>query len=299
MPSSSVTTEVLRSVDEFRSWRQRLAESQLARDGRTARPLLGFVPTMGALHEGHLSLVERATAECQATVVSIFVNPLQFGPAEDFQKYPRTMESDLKLCQDAGVKAVFAPSVADFYGGGTEKTTMVVPPTYLIDRLCGKFRPGHFEGVATVVTKLFSVVEPTRAYFGEKDFQQLTVIRHMVADLNLPLTIVGCPTVRESDGLARSSRNVYLRQDERALAPHLYRILSTVRDRSLAAPETLPAVLAAARQELSALAGVRLQYLEACDIETLEPLTRARTPMVILVAAKFGEVRLIDNLIVR
>lgn len=295
MRSSSVATEVLSTVEEFRGWRRRLGATTDA----GPKALLGFVPTMGALHEGHLSLVEQAASQCAAVVVSIFVNPLQFGPNEDFQKYPRTMESDLKLCQEAGVKAIFAPSVQDFYGAGTDSTTIVSPPKALVDRLCGSFRPGHFDGVATVVTKLFGVVEPSRAYFGEKDYQQLTVIRHMVHDLNLPLEIVGCPTIREKDGLARSSRNVYLTAEQRAQAPSLHKTLTDVRDRSLSGAMSLHDALAAAKQEISSLPGVVVQYLEACDTDTLEPLTQARKPMVILVAAKFGDVRLIDNLIVQ
>jgi pantoate--beta-alanine ligase len=319
MPSS-VQTITFERVDEYRAWRRRLgtaAQSGLKQDrasrsdaeiayllGSAAgtgeeRPLVGFVPTMGALHEGHATLIKQARSQCRHVVVSIFVNPLQFGPNEDFAKYPRTFPADERLCRDLGVDAILHPGVEEVYPRPLAELTKVIPPAQLIERLCGLFRPGHFEGVATVVMKLFGMVEPSVAYFGEKDFQQLAVIKRMVADLNFPVSVVGVPTVRESDGLALSSRNVYLTTEQRAAAPSLYRALKFVADESLSGRQPLNGVLEQARQQIGSLDGVTLQYLEACDPETLMPLETARRPLVVLVAAKFGTVRLIDNIVVR
>ncbi len=186
---------------------------------------VGFVPTMGALHQGHLSLIERARTENDIVVVSIFVNPLQFGPQEDLQKYPRVLEKDRQLCEDAGVDVIFAPTPEEMGIGETATLTQVVPPASLISGLCGRSRLGHFQGVATIVTKLLNIVTPTRAYFGHKDAQQLAVIRRLVADLNSNVEIVGCPIVREPSGLALSSRNQYLSPEEKELAAVLYRSL--------------------------------------------------------------------------
>jgi pantoate--beta-alanine ligase len=246
-----------------------------------------------------MSLVEAALEECDQVIVSIFVNPLQFGQGEDFNRYPRPFEKDMEFCREAGVHAVFHPGVDQMYPQGQEGLTRVVVPRHLIRHLCGAFRPGHFEGVATVVCKLFGMVQPHRAYFGEKDYQQLVVIRQMVTDLNLPVTIVPVPTYREPDGLAMSSRNVYLDQDQRRLAPELHKVLCFVEDKAGSGKMSLFEALAAGREMVAGLPGVTLQYLEACDPVSLEPLVSAGRPMVILAAAKFGDIRLIDNVIVR
>lgn len=290
---STVNTRLIETVNELRAWRSQFAERFGAGKGR-----LGFVPTMGALHPGHMSLVEAALKECDHVIVSIFVNPLQFGQGEDFNRYPRPFEKDMEFCRAAGVHTVFHPSIEQMYPQGQEGLTRVVPPRHLIRHLCGAFRPGHFEGVATVVCKLFGMVKPHRAYFGEKDYQQLVVIRQMVRDLNLPVTIVPAPTYREPDGLAMSSRNVYLDQGQRRLAPELHKALCFVADQASSGQMSLSEALAGGRDKIAALPGVTLQYLEACNPVSLEPLVSFARPMVILGAAKFGEVRLIDNVIV-
>lgn len=285
--SYPTTMQVIETVSALKSCRH-------AQSGR-----VGFVPTMGALHEGHMSLVRKARQECDFVIVSIFVNPLQFGPLEDLTKYPRPLERDLELCRAENVDLVFNPSVQEMYTPGAGETTKVVPPTALTSTLCGTFRPGHFTGVATVVLKLFNMVEPNVAYFGEKDYQQLMVIKKMVADLNIPVEIVGVPTSRDKDGLALSSRNVYLSEEQRLLAPELHNILCQVRDEVLGKGVSLKYSLARYREIIRQLPNTELQYLEACDANTLAELEEARLPMVLLVAAKIGEVRLIDNLIVR
>lgn len=289
---SATETNIIESISEYRSWRAEQAGIQ------SERPLIGFVPTMGALHDGHMTLIRRAVRECEKVVVSIFVNPMQFGPNEDFDRYPRTFEKDLSFCRDAGVSVVFSPSAEQLYQKGHELSTKVIPPAELTDRLCGALRPGHFVGVATVVLKLFSIIQPVQAYFGEKDFQQLAIIKRMVDDLNLPVTVVPVPTVRESDGLALSSRNAYLSSDERKRACELYRTLCVVREDTITRRRSLKEALNAGREKLRKTPEFSLQYLEACDPQTLEPLEDLKTPMVILVAAKLGSVRLIDNLIV-
>jgi len=292
---SITETRVIETVEDFRKWQ---SEQVSADPADTERPLIGLVPTMGALHEGHMSLIRRAVRECQKVVVSTFVNPLQFGPSEDFERYPRTFEKDLAYCRDIGVAVVLNPRTEELYATGHESSTKVVPPAELTDRLCGTFRPGHFVGVATVVLKLLSIVQPGQAYFGEKDYQQLAIIRRMVKDLNLPLKVVSVATVRDSDGLALSSRNVNLSSEERRRAPELYRTLCVVREDALSGRRRLDDALKAARERLSKVPEFALQYLEACDPLTLEPLREVKTPMVLLVAAKVGSVRLIDNLIV-
>lgn len=294
MPVKSTTHPVfLETFDELSRWRR--AQGFFS-DGQ---PAVGFVPTMGALHAGHMSLVHESVKECKRTVVSIFVNPLQFGKNEDLDKYPRPLEKDMALCADAGVDAVFHPTASEMYPHGQDGLTKVVPPERLTERLCGLFRPGHFTGVATVVTKLFSLVQPDRAYFGEKDYQQLTVIRQMVEDLNLPVKVVNVENVREPDGLAMSSRNVYLSAEQRAMAPVLYEVLSKIADDVRMGKTSIHAAVDAGKVRLSSLPGVVLQYLEACDVNSLEPVETFDGSMVVLVAAKFGEVRLIDNVIVR
>ena len=292
---SFTETRVIENVSEFRQWLSEKGKKELNDD----RPALGFVPTMGALHAGHLALVRQAVQDCRHVVVSIFVNPLQFGPQEDFGRYPRTFKQDLELCREAGVSVVLHPVVEDLYPGGCGQSTKVVPPASLTDCLCGLFRPGHFTGVATVVLKLLDIVQPQQAYFGQKDFQQLAIIRRMVSDLNLPVKVVSVPTVRDNDGLALSSRNVYLLADERARAVELYKTLCQVRDDALAGRFGLQQCLERGRERLAKVPEITLQYLEACDPLSLEPVRRLSPPAVILVAARVGNVRLIDNMIVK
>lgn len=246
-----------------------------------------------------MTLIRQAKAECQFVVVSIFVNPLQFAPNEDFAKYPRTFETDRKLCEDAGVDAIFHPTVDVMYPGGQEGTTRVVPPAVLEKSLYGQFRPPFFSGVATVVTRLFNLVQPNLAYFGEKDFQQLVVIKKMVHDLQIPIEIVPVETVREGDGLALSSRNVFLDAQQRQDAPLLQATLQEVKEKSKANPKDLRKFLEVGKKRISELPNVDLKYLVACDVDTLEELEVAKVPMVLLVAARFREVWLIDTLVVR
>ncbi|HMP52663.1 MAG TPA: pantoate--beta-alanine ligase [Candidatus Melainabacteria bacterium] len=262
---------------------------------------IGFVPTMGALHKGHETLIETASSRCDRVVVSIFVNPTQFGPGEDLDKYPRTFEADLEICKRHGVDLVFSPEPTELYQSGTEALTFVEPPRELVERLCGLSRPGHFRGVATVVAKLFNIVRPDQAFFGEKDFLQLQVVKRMVRDLDIPVEIVPVPTVRDYDGLALSSRNAYLSKEQREIAPRLQaglvRIGELVRGQErLALSEAIDLV----RADLSENDGFNIDYLEVCDCDTLEPLAEAPVDrkIVILIAAKLGAVRLIDNLVV-
>ncbi|HEU5315144.1 MAG TPA: pantoate--beta-alanine ligase [Chloroflexota bacterium] len=267
---------------------------------RAARAALtgpvGLVPTMGALHEGHLSLVRAARGECASVVMSIFVNPTQFGPHEDLSRYPRPIERDLGLAEQAGVDLVFNPSAEEVYPPGFSTYVDVEGPSR---RWEGEHRPGHFRGVATVVAKLFTITQPDRAYFGQKDFQQLAVVRRLVADLNLPLEIVGCETVREADGLALSSRNVYLSPDQRRHATALHRALQEGR-RRLTAGERDPAALRAAMERiLLDTPGVSAEYVAVVDPNTLEPLEAeigAAQQAHALIAARLGPVRLIDNM---
>lgn len=261
---------------------------------RGAGRSIGLVPTMGALHAGHLSLVEAARRDRTFVVVSIFVNPTQFGPQEDFARYPRDETGDLRKCEDAGVELVFAPTADEMYAPDAVTTVHV---GRLTETLCGPCRPGHFDGVATVVAKLFNIVQPDRAYFGQKDAQQLAVIRRMTRDLNLPLEIVGCPTVREADGLALSSRNALLTPDERRRATALYRALCDARERILA-HERDPAVVTAAMQRIvAAERPTRIDYLSLVDPETLQPVVSIEGPVLAALAVHFGRTRLIDNML--
>jgi len=253
---------------------------------------VGFVPTMGALHPGHASLMRQARSECRTVVVSIFVNPKQFGPQEDFSRYPRDLAGDTELCRAEGVDVVFLPKADEMYPSGFATEVRVGPE--LTDKLCGHFRPGHFEGVTTVVAKLFNMVRPDRAYFGQKDFQQVRVLSQMVADLAMPLELVRCPTVREPDGLALSSRNRYLSPEERASALRLSAALGLLVT-SARAGEPVGPVLERARAYLEADPAVRLQYFEVVEERTLEPATEFGPGRVALVAAYVGSTRLIDN----
>jgi len=247
---------------------------------------IGLVPTMGALHAGHEKLIQTASAECDVRVVSIFVNPLQFGPSEDYSRYPRPLEDDLEMCRRNGVDMVFAPSVQEMYPS-PQLTTVEVGR--LGEHLCGKFRPGHFRGVATVVLKLLNIVQPDRAYFGEKDMQQLTIIRRMVSDLNVPTEIVGVPTVREPDGLALSSRNKYLNAEERKMAPSLYRALQEAASRVRAGERDVSEVREAA---IGILKDVRVEYFEVVDPNELQPVATIDGPVRIAAAIWLGTTRL-------
>ncbi|MCC6859429.1 MAG: pantoate--beta-alanine ligase [Bryobacterales bacterium] len=267
---------------------------QAAAKARRGGAAVGLVPTMGALHAGHGALIEKARGECGFTVVSVFVNPIQFDRGDDYERYPRTLAADREFCGGLGVDAVFAPGMEEMYP--RPQLTFVEVPA-LSAGLCGAFRPGHFRGVATVVAKLLHIVQPDRAYFGEKDAQQLAVIERMVSDLNLPVTIVPVPTVREADGLALSSRNRRLSAQEREAAPLLYRAL-------LAAAEAIQGGCssgeAVKRNALAVLDGeprIRVEYLEVVDPGTLEPAAAITGPVRVLVAAWLGETRLIDNLL--
>ena len=253
---------------------------------------IGLVPTMGALHAGHARLIERARADCLTVVVSIFVNPLQFDRADDLARYPRPFQADLALCEGLGVDIVFAPAPEEIY---PEPPDCTVHVAHTAAHLCGAFRPGHFNGVATVVLKLFNIVQPEVAYFGEKDAQQLAIIRRMVADLNVPVTIAPVPTVREPDGLALSSRNQHLDAGERALAPALFRALGAARDAVAAGTIDAAAVKHLAAEAIQADARLRLEYLELVDPWTFQPVQRITGPVVAAGALWVGSTRLIDN----
>ncbi|GMQ83778.1 MAG: pantoate--beta-alanine ligase [Gammaproteobacteria bacterium] len=262
-------------------------------DWRLAGERVAFVPTMGDLHQGHLELVRHALTRAPHVIASIFVNPTQFGPGEDFDAYPRTLESDQEMLQREGVELLFAPSVETLYPGGAEDTTRVEVPQ--VSRgLCDDFRPGHFTGVATVVARLFNLVQPDIAVFGEKDYQQLAVIRRMVRDLCWPIEIDGVPTVREADGLAMSSRNRYLSVDERKLAPVLYRTLCEVAGQARARQQSCRVLERQAMKKLEQ-AGFSPEYVSIRHAETLRPVETGEMPARVLAAARLGKARLIDN----
>jgi pantoate--beta-alanine ligase len=254
---------------------------------------VGLVPTMGALHAGHVRLLDEARQRSATVVASIFVNPLQFGPAEDLARYPRDLPHDAQLCAAAGVDVLFAPEPEEMYPQGFCTSVEVHG---LGDVLCGASRPGHFRGVATVVLKLLSLVRPTRAYFGQKDYQQTLVVRRMVRDLAVSVAIEVLPTVREADGLAMSSRNAYLTAAQRAQAPVLYRSLCALRDRARAAQRDTSRLREAALEVLREAPQVQLEYLEVLSAATLEPLPSLQEPAVALIAARLGRTRLIDNI---
>ncbi|QNW94285.1 pantoate--beta-alanine ligase [Acinetobacter seifertii] len=258
---------------------------------RAARKIIGFVPTMGNLHEGHLTLVREAKKLCDVVVVSIFVNPTQFGPGEDFDNYPRTLEQDSRLLADVGCDIVFAPSVEQMYGTQPRLTNISV--SQITDDLCGSSRPGHFDGVALVVTKLFNIVQPNYAFFGQKDYQQLAVIRQFVQDLNIPLEVIGVPIVRAADGLALSSRNGYLTPEQRQTAPVIYHGLKQAEEQ-LHEGKDLQQVLADLKTLLTDN-GFVVDYVEARQSNLL-PVTQFDRNIVLFVAAKLGGTRLIDNL---
>jgi pantoate--beta-alanine ligase len=254
---------------------------------------LGLVPTMGALHEGHLSLIRAAKKKCEVVVVSIFVNPTQFAPNEDFTKYPRRFERDCQLLEREAVDLLFAPAAEEMYPQGT---TTWVTVEGLSDKLCGKSRPGHFRGVTTVVAKLFQIIQPDAAFFGQKDAAQLAIIRRMVRDLNTPVEISGCPIVREGDGLAMSSRNAYLDPQQRKLAPVLHRSLLKIQQVFNEGEHRAANLIQTGKQVIAAEPSVRLDYLEIVDPDTLECISEISGSALVAVAAFVGGTRLIDNI---
>lgn len=253
---------------------------------------IGFVPTMGALHEGHLSLIRASRRHADVTVVSIFVNPTQFGPNEDFDAYPRDLDRDTALLVAEGVHVLFTPTVGVMYPPGADTR---VDPGPLGTVLCGAARPGHFTGVATVVTKLFDIVSPDIAFFGEKDYQQLKVVQKVARDLDMRVKVAGCPIVREPDGLAMSSRNRYLTPEQRSHATVLYRALSSARDAACAGDTDADALMRGMRQTIERQEDVELEYAVVVDAETLAPVTVVHRPARALVAVRVGNARLIDN----
>ena len=278
--------EILRTVAELRGW---------SRENRSGGKTIGLVPTMGALHAGHASLIRAARESCDAVAVSIFVNPTQFGPNEDFERYPRSFEVDCALAEAAGASVVFAPSVDELYPAGAATFVEVAA---LSDRLDGQSRPGHFRGVATVVAKLLIASEPDRAFFGQKDAAQVAVLRRMVTDLRLPAEIVVCPIVRETDGLALSSRNVYLSATERRQALVLSRVIWLVEAMAAGGERSANVLIEAARRAFTSEPGVRVDYAELVDWATLEPVETAVPESLFAVAAWVWHTRLIDNTVI-
>jgi pantoate--beta-alanine ligase len=278
---------VVRSLKEMQSISETL---------RKTGKMIGFVPTMGYLHDGHMSLVERARKENDIVVMSIFVNPVQFAPGEDFDRYPRDIERDKKIAQEGGVDYLFVPEVSEMYPEGYSTYVEVEGITEV---LCGAKRPGHFRGVATVVTKLFNIVKPHRAYFGKKDFQQLKVIERLVKDLNFDVEVIGCPIVREKDGLAMSSRNVYLSPKERESATSLYRALKLAKE-LIEKGERNPETIKSKMEEfiLSHPHVKAIDYIEIVDSETLKPVDEIKEGTLIALAVFVGNARLIDNWVV-
>lgn len=260
---------------------------------------VGLVPTMGALHNGHLSLIKKAVEKCDKVVVSVFVNPIQFCPGEDLDKYPRTLEADQKLCESNGVNIVFAPTPSEMYGDCQMRTndflTYVIPPFFYVNKLCGKSRVGHFDGVCTVVNKLFNIVQPDCAFFGQKDAQQLIIIKKMVKDLNIPVEIIPCPIVREESGLALSSRNKYLSEEDKIQALALSKILNNIKNCYKKGITDVEALKETAYQFLNDHHD--LEYLEFMNEENLDEMTTADDHTRVFIACKVGGVRLIDNIL--
>lgn len=260
---------------------------------------VGLVPTMGALHNGHLSLIKKAVEKCDKVVVSVFVNPIQFCPGEDLDKYPRTLEADQKLCESNGVNIFFAPTPSEMYGDCQMRTndflTYVIPPFFYVNKLCGKSRVGHFDGVCTVVNKLFNIVQPDFAFFGQKDAQQLIIIKKMVKDLNIPVEIIPCPIVREESGLALSSRNKYLSEEDKIQALALSKILNNIKNCYKKGITDVEALKETAYQFLNDHHD--LEYLEFMNEENLDEMTTANDHTRVFIACKVGGVRLIDNIL--
>jgi len=275
---------------------QRVISLEELRRARKALPgIFGFVPTMGSLHPGHMSLVSRARSECESVGVSIFVNPTQFGPREDFGSYPRNLESDLQMLEDAGADLVWTPEAEAIYPAGFQTWVSVEEVSAPLE---GKARPGHFRGVATIVTKLFNSVMPARAYFGQKDAQQVAVIKRMVADLDFPVEIVVCPTVREPDGLAMSSRNVHLSPQERRAAVVLHRALTAARSLLDGGRRDGDEIRAAMRRVVRSEPLAREEYVSAADPDTLKELNEIKDTVLFSLAVRIGKTRLIDNILI-
>ena len=279
--------QLIRTVQEMQA-----ASIVLKRSGRR----VALVPTMGALHDGHVALMRKARDSGATVVVSVYVNPTQFGPHEDFKQYPRDLEADARLCEREGVHAVFAPADDEMYPGGLQPSVFV-EENALARRLEGERRPGHFRGVCTVVAKLFNIVQPDSALFGQKDYQQLKIVQRMVRDLRFPIEVVPVPTVREADGLALSSRNRRLSDAERAQAPVLWKALGITRDLFNQGEHNAHQLEAAMSRAVELAPSARLDYAQIADAETLEPVNDAQSGNVALIAAHVGETRLIDNLI--
>ena len=286
---------LLKTIRELRSY--------LAIHRQQQQTQVGLVPTMGALHQGHLSLIKQAIAENDFVIVSIFVNPLQFTPTEDLAQYPRQLEQDLELCEELGVDLVFAPENQEMNSSGDttafNSNTSVLPSQNMTDVLCGKFRPGHFTGVATIVTKLLNIVQPDRAYFGQKDAQQLAIIRRLVADLNIPVEIIPCPIIRESSGLALSSRNQYLSVREKEEAAQIYRSLEQAASAFNQGGLEAKVLVDLVKEKLSPIAGVTIQYVELVDPNTLQPVEQIKDAGLLAIAAYVGSTRLIDNIVLQ
>ena len=271
------------------------AVRKLVRAARTGAKKIGLVPTMGALHIGHIALIEAAVEKCDFVVVSIFVNPTQFGPGEDFEKYPRPLDRDLEICRKHGVALVFAPTPQEMYG--SENLTWVNVEK-LTEPLCGKFRPVHFRGVTTICAKLFNIVLPDVAFFGQKDAQQAIVIKKMTADLNMPLEIIICPTIREPDGLAVSSRNKYLSKQHRKDAALIYKSLLKCSQMIDSGIKDTPKIITEMRNVLRHAPSIKVEYISIVDAETLQNLDHAARKVLAAVAVRIGSARLIDNILV-
>jgi pantoate--beta-alanine ligase len=267
----------------------------MVKAARDSGKTIGFVPTMGALHIGHISLIQAAKKSCDYIVVSIFVNPTQFVPGEDFEKYPRPFEADLEICRKEGVDAVFAPTPAEMY---PDKNITWVNVEKLTEHLCGHFRPGHFRGVTTVCTKLFNIVAPGIAFFGQKDAQQAIVIKRMVSDLNIPLEIIICPTVREPDGLAVSSRNKYLSESQKKDATNIYKSLQKCREMIEADIKNTSEIIAEMTKILQQVPSAEIEYISIVNADTLENIDHISGKILAAIAVKIGPARLIDNILV-
>jgi pantoate--beta-alanine ligase len=278
--------EIVETIDKTR---------KIVAKAKSAGKKIGFVPTMGALHEGHFSLIRAAKQQCNFVVVSIFVNPTQFGPGEDIDKYPRPFDADIKACKNLGVDVVFAPSVEQMY---PEKNLTWVNVEKLSELLCGKGRPGHFRGVATVCAKLFNIVRPDIAFFGQKDAQQAIIVQRMITDLNMPLKIVVCPTIREIDGLAMSSRNEYLSAAQRKDAALLYAALQKAEVFIAAGQRKSSELISEMEKILKISRQIKIEYISIVDAQTLDELDQVKGKVLIALAVKIGSARLIDNIVV-
>lgn len=287
LPSSAKIMKILKTVDEVR---------EQVNTWKTSGYSVALVPTMGYLHEGHKSLIEKASSENDKVIVSVFVNPIQFGPNEDYDKYPRDIEKDSKLCESAGAELIFNPEVSEMY---PEEILTKVQVSKLTSGLCGGKRPGHFDGVCTVVSKLFNIVKPHRAYFGEKDAQQLAVIKKMVRDMNFDLEIIGCPIVREESGLAKSSRNSYLSDEEKKSALILSKSLFLTKDLIEKGEKSVDKIKEFLIKNLSSEPIAKIDYVEIVDFKTMENIKEINNETLIAIAVYIGKTRLIDNIIIR